>query len=56
VKALHLGHREPKRPDEQIWQIEHDAQQLLREQLIRAGRKEDECRVLVPYEGLTVEI
>lgn len=55
VRALHLGHREPRRPDEQIWQVERYAQEVLREELRRAGRKEDECRVVIPYEGMTLQ-
>jgi phosphoribosyl 1,2-cyclic phosphodiesterase len=54
VRALHVGHREPMRPDEKIAEMEAYAQELLRDGLRRAGREPGACTALVPYEGLTV--
>jgi phosphoribosyl 1,2-cyclic phosphodiesterase len=56
VRQLHVGHREPRRSDEQIAECEAYLQRLAREELTRLGRAEDECRATVPYEGLTVRI
>ncbi len=56
VRDLHLGHREPRRSDEQIADLERFAQQLMREELRKAGRPPDSCGCCVPYEGMTVRI
>jgi phosphoribosyl 1,2-cyclic phosphodiesterase len=56
VRHLHLGHREPRRNDAQLVDIERYAQQMMRDELRRAGRGPDECRVVIPYEGLTVRL
>jgi phosphoribosyl 1,2-cyclic phosphodiesterase len=56
VKVLHLGHREPMRPDDKIAELEAYAQQLMREELVRAGRAPDSCTASVAYEGMTVKV
>lgn len=56
VRRLHVGHREPKRSDANTARLEQHVQQLLREELRRAGRNPDACTALVPYEGLTVKL
>jgi phosphoribosyl 1,2-cyclic phosphodiesterase len=56
VKELHIGHREPRRTDEEMAAIEAFAQDLLRQELRRAGRGADECRVRIPHEGLTLQL
>jgi phosphoribosyl 1,2-cyclic phosphodiesterase len=56
VRELHVGHREPRRSDAQVAEIEHYLRGLLREELDRAGRPPDACRLLIPYEGLTVHL
>ena len=56
VKELHLGHLEPQRTDAQIAWIEGYLRQLVAEELRRLGRQPDECRAMIPYEGMTVRI
>jgi phosphoribosyl 1,2-cyclic phosphodiesterase len=46
VKCLHLGHRDPARSDADLARLEKYAQDL-------AGNA---CRVIVPYEGMTVTL
>ncbi len=56
VRQLHVGHREPRRNDEQIADCERYLQRLAREALVQQGRPPDDCRVSIPYEGMTVAI
>jgi phosphoribosyl 1,2-cyclic phosphodiesterase len=56
VCQLHLGHREPRRTDEGIAEVEAFVQRLLREELQRQGRPPESCKALIPYEGLTVRL
>jgi phosphoribosyl 1,2-cyclic phosphodiesterase len=56
VRALHLGHREPKRTDANIADVERYLQQAVRTALGSAGRDGTECRALIPFEGLTVRL
>ena len=56
VRALHVGHREPKRSDEQTARFEEHLQGCLSGELRRAGRLTDACRALVPHEGLNVRL
>jgi phosphoribosyl 1,2-cyclic phosphodiesterase len=56
VRALHVGHREPMRPDEQLAALDQYLQDLLRVELRRAGRAADACQVCIPYEGMTVHV
>ena len=54
VRALHVGHRDPRRSDAQIAQVDDYVRELMREELRRVGRPADSCRALIPYEGLRV--
>jgi phosphoribosyl 1,2-cyclic phosphodiesterase len=56
VRALHIGHREPLRSDEDTAALERELQLLLREELCRAGRAPDACQACIPYEGLTLRL
>ena len=56
VRRLHLGHHDPKRSDRALAEIEDYAQDQLRQQLVRAGRSADACRVQLACEGLTLEV
>jgi len=56
ARELHIGHREPKRNDDDLARIEQHAQELLRNTLIQAGKPADACRVRIPHEGLTVRL
>ncbi|HET6407936.1 MAG TPA: MBL fold metallo-hydrolase [Chthoniobacteraceae bacterium] len=50
VRRLHLGHRDPRRTDQQIAAFENYARQLLE----REG--DQHCELLIPYEGLQIQI
>ena len=54
VRTLHVGHRDPRRSDEQIARLDAYVRELAREELRRAGRAADSMEALIPYEGLTV--
>jgi phosphoribosyl 1,2-cyclic phosphodiesterase len=56
VRELHLGHREPKRTDEDLARIQAYAERSLCEALQRGGRQANTCRVQIPHEGLTVRL
>jgi phosphoribosyl 1,2-cyclic phosphodiesterase len=56
VRELHVGHRDPQRSDAETARIEALLQELLREELRRAGKPADACRALAPYEGLTIQL
>ena len=56
VRTLHVGHRDPRRNDEQIAQIDAYVRELARDELRRAGRPADSMEALVPYESLTVRL
>jgi phosphoribosyl 1,2-cyclic phosphodiesterase len=56
VRELHVGHREPKRNDEDLARVERYLQQRLVDALQAAGRNPDSCRTRIPFEGLTVRI
>ena len=56
VRILHLGHHEPRRTDTELRQIECLAEQLLRDQLIAAGRPVDACLVQMAHEDLAIHI
>jgi phosphoribosyl 1,2-cyclic phosphodiesterase len=56
VRALHVGHREPKRSDEQMARFEEHLHRLMSAELRRAGRPENACQALVAYEGLNVRL
>jgi phosphoribosyl 1,2-cyclic phosphodiesterase len=56
VKALHIGHREPRRGDEELACIERKVVEMMGDELRRAERPAGGCAVLIPYEGMTVTI
>ncbi len=56
VRAVHIGHRDPRRNDEQIARIDAYVRELARDELRRAGRPADSMEALIPYEGLTVRL
>lgn len=56
VRELHIGHREPKRSDDDLAAFEAYLQECVRESLRRAGLPADTCKARLPYEGLTVTI
>jgi ribonuclease BN (tRNA processing enzyme) len=54
VRELHLGHRDPARSDADLARLEIFLQEHLRDELRRAGRKEDSCRTRIAHEGLII--
>jgi phosphoribosyl 1,2-cyclic phosphodiesterase len=56
VRALHVGHRDPQRSDEQLAGLEASLQKLVRTQLVQHGQSPDACRACIPYEGLTLSL
>ena len=54
VKALHVGHRDPRRSDGDLAKVEAFIQRLLREELHKAGQAGDAVRTLIPFEGMQV--
>jgi phosphoribosyl 1,2-cyclic phosphodiesterase len=56
VKALHVGHRDPRRSDSELARLDAFARDYLEKELRRAGRAPDSCQTLIPYEGLTVRL
>jgi phosphoribosyl 1,2-cyclic phosphodiesterase len=56
VRELHVGHREPKRSDDDLARVEGYLHQLVAAALRDAGRHADSLRARLPYEGLTVTL
>jgi phosphoribosyl 1,2-cyclic phosphodiesterase len=56
VGILHVGHREPRRSDEQVWEFDNYLKALTADELAKLNRPPDACRASVPYEGLQVLI
>jgi phosphoribosyl 1,2-cyclic phosphodiesterase len=56
VRALHIGHREPMRPDKHTAAMEEYLQQLVRQELRRDGRDPEACPACIAYEGMTVRL
>ena len=56
VRELHIGHREPRRGDEELARVDAIVHELVKEELRRTGKAADACRALIPYEGMTVRI
>jgi ribonuclease BN (tRNA processing enzyme) len=56
VHELHVGHREPKRSDEELAQMEAYLRRLAADEMRSAGRAADSLRACIPYEGLTVTL
>jgi phosphoribosyl 1,2-cyclic phosphodiesterase len=56
VRAVHIGHREPKRDDNDLARVERCMREWLAEALRRAGRDPESCTASMPFEGLTLHI
>jgi phosphoribosyl 1,2-cyclic phosphodiesterase len=56
VRALHVGHRDPQRDDEELARLDAEVREEVARELRRAGRPEDSCRAALAYEGLTVRL
>lgn len=56
VRAVHIGHRDPRRNDEQLAAMDAAVRRLAVEELRKSGRPDGSCEALVPYEGLTVRL
>ena len=56
VHRLHIGHRDPRRNDEQIAEFETNARELLKAELQVRMQSPDACELLIPYEGMQVHI
>jgi len=56
VKCLHLGHRDPHRTNGELAELERYATELMRRKLAEAGKDPAACKVLMPYEGLSIEL
>lgn len=56
VRRLHIGHRDPRRNDQNIMDFEAYARGVLREELARRSLAAGSCELLVPYEGMQVRI
>ncbi len=56
VKAVHVGHRDPRRGDGELAELDAYAARCAEEELRRAGRPAGSCQALIPYEGLTVRL
>jgi ribonuclease BN (tRNA processing enzyme) len=56
VRALHLGHREPRRDDLDISRVEACLRIEMAAALRNAGREPGACVACVPFEGMTVQL
>lgn len=56
VRALHVGHREPRRTDDEIAKLEASLRRLYAAELAHRGIQPLGGEPIVPYEGLTLEI
>jgi phosphoribosyl 1,2-cyclic phosphodiesterase len=56
VRVLHVGHREPKRDDNDLARVDRYIQQSMAAALTSAGRDPASCNTCIPWEGLTVRI
>jgi phosphoribosyl 1,2-cyclic phosphodiesterase len=56
VRELHVGHREPRRGDDELARVDATIRNLVAEELRRTGKPADACRALIAYEGLTVRL
>ena len=56
VRELHIGHREPRRGDEEMARVDAIVHEMMRDELRRAGKGPIPAGALIPYEGLTVRI
>jgi phosphoribosyl 1,2-cyclic phosphodiesterase len=56
VRALHVGHRDPRRSDVDLAGLDAFVHSFIEDELRRAGRDPGSCQALIPYEGLTVRL
>jgi phosphoribosyl 1,2-cyclic phosphodiesterase len=56
VRALHIGHRDPRRSDEELAQMEQLLQQCVAAELAHAGRPPDSLQARLVHEGLILRI
>jgi phosphoribosyl 1,2-cyclic phosphodiesterase len=56
VKRLHLGHRDPRRTDRDLAELESYAERLLAEELQGRELSPESCMVCIPHEGQQVRI
>jgi phosphoribosyl 1,2-cyclic phosphodiesterase len=56
VKTLHVGHRDPRRSDNQLAELDAFTRRFAEEELRRAGKPAGSCQALIPYEGQTVRV
>jgi phosphoribosyl 1,2-cyclic phosphodiesterase len=56
ARLVHIGHREPKRDDNDLARVDRYVRQCMAEALRSAGRDPASCPASVPFEGLTVRI
>lgn len=54
VKAVHVGHRDPRRSDNDLARLEQYMKELMADELRNAGKPAGSCEVVMPYEGLRV--
>jgi hypothetical protein len=56
VSCLQVGHRDPRRSDDQLAQLDNAVRELLLFELRKAGLPEDSCQACIPYEGMTLSL
>jgi phosphoribosyl 1,2-cyclic phosphodiesterase len=56
VKALHVGHRDPRRGDADLADLDAFTHRVVDEELRRVGRPAGACQAQVAYEGMTVRL
>jgi phosphoribosyl 1,2-cyclic phosphodiesterase len=56
VKEIHVGHREPRRGDEELSRVDAMVREMARQECRRQGKVEDATRALIPYEGMTIRL
>jgi phosphoribosyl 1,2-cyclic phosphodiesterase len=56
ARTLHVGHREPKRTDENTARVDRYLQEQMQVALTAAGRDTGACRALIPCEGMTIQL
>jgi phosphoribosyl 1,2-cyclic phosphodiesterase len=56
VKALHIGHRDPRRSDANLAELDAFVHRFVAEELARTGQPADSCEALIPPEGYVVEL
>jgi phosphoribosyl 1,2-cyclic phosphodiesterase len=56
VKAVHIGHRDPRRGDGNLAELDAFTHRFVEEELRRTGRPAGSCQALIPPEGMTVRL